>query len=100
VAGVHQYAVDAVWTGGSLALGTLVNPSAGVYKLDRFTLTAGDKSAIPVKIQNTLTVVSTVHGKPELLQVGSGKLLAIWPDNRSGATTELYAAPIDLKSCP
>lgn len=99
-AGVHQYAVDAVWADNALALGTLVSADASVYKLDRFTLTAGDKSALPVKVGGTVVVASTVHGRPELVMAGSGKLLALWPDSRAGATTELYAAPLTIKSCP
>jgi hypothetical protein len=96
--GVTQTAVELVWLGNSLALGSV---AGGVYTLDRYNLTAA-LNDVPGKIHAPVSIVSTpnVLGKPELVQAGTGKLLAIWPDNRWGNTTELYAAPIDLKACP
>jgi hypothetical protein len=93
-----RHGIDAVWTGDSLAVGTV---DSKTYQLRRFLLPS-DLNAIPTTFHNTVTVVPTANviGKTELVQAGAGKLLAIWPDDRWGSGSELYAAPIDLKACP
>jgi hypothetical protein len=90
--------VDAVWLGNSLAVGTVESKT---YQLRRYSLTS-DLNAVPSTFHNTVTVVPTANviGKTDLVQAGAGKLLAIWPDDRWGSGSELYAAPIDLKACP
>jgi hypothetical protein len=97
--GVSRSSIDTVWLGNSLALGSV---NAGVYELRRYTMPADLNATTAATFHNTVNIVSTpnVVSKPDLLQTGAGKLLAVWPDNRWGAASELYAAPIDLKACP
>jgi hypothetical protein len=85
------------WLGASLALATV---QKGTYQLRRFAI-PDDPNGSARSLHDPITVIATANviNKPEVVAAGAGKLLAIWQDNRWGATGELYAAPVDLKGC-
>jgi hypothetical protein len=85
------------WLGASLALATV---QKGTYQLRRFAI-PDDPNGSARSLHDPITVVPTANviNKPEVVAAGAGQLLAIWQDNRFGATGELYAAPVDLKGC-
>lgn len=98
---VIRVGMEATWIANSLAVATLNGVNGAKLELERVTMIAGDVLTPRVKkIHGPIDIVSTARGKAELVKAGADKLLAIWPDTRHGTTTELYAAPIDLKSCP
>ena len=81
--------------------GKLGYVTGNVYKLKRFKVSA-DLAVAPLPIHDVIDMVANpnVVEKPDLVQAGTSKLLAVWLDNRWGGMSELYAAPIDLKACP
>jgi hypothetical protein len=91
-------AFSTAWLGTSLALGTVQKKT---YQLRRFGIPS-DPNAAATSLHDPVSIVSTANvvNKPEIASAGTGKLLAIWQDDRWGTAGELYAAPIDLKGCP
>lgn len=85
------------WLGASLALATV---QKSTYQLRRFAI-PDDPNGSAKGLHDPITVVSTANviNRPEVVAAGASKLLAIWQDDRWGATGELYAAPVDLKGC-
>jgi hypothetical protein len=97
LSGTSATSFSTAWLGTSLALATV---EKSTYVLRRFGI-PDDPNGSPSSLHDPLTVVSTANviNKPEIVAAGAGQLLAIWQDNRFGATGELYAAPVDLKGC-
>lgn len=91
-------AFSSAWLGSSLALATVQKKT---YLLRRFGLT-NDPNGTATSLHDPVSIVSTANviNKPLIASAGSGKLIAIWQDDRWGTVGELYAAPIDLKGCP
>jgi hypothetical protein len=90
---------------GTLAIGWAQRPSTTTgsftFRMQRFSIPATTSSAL-TPIHNAIDILATQNTAPNdiaLVQAGSG-LLGVWADNRWGATREIYAAPINLNSCP
>lgn len=99
--------VNLAMTGSALAVGfserTSSTSTAYRYRVQRFGLPATLTTALPalhaaVDVVPTYTI--TDPGDVALTSAGSGRVLAVWSDNRWGSVRELYAAPVDLQSCP
>ena len=89
---------------GTIAVAWLQRPStSGSYalRLQRFAIPSTATSAL-TSIHNAVDVLPTQNtGVNDIALVSTGDaLVAIWADNRWGATREIYAAPINLQSCP
>lgn len=89
---------------GTLALGWIERPSTtGAYsfRLQRYAIPSTTSSFV-TPIHNAIDVLTTQNtGLGDVaLAPTSNALIAVWADNRWGATREIYAAPINLGSCP
>ena len=102
--------VYVVMVNGTVVLGwtqrnnTSSNNPAYRLRLQRFALPT-DSSSNLRPIGNVIDVTSSTHVGgylgAGLVATGPQSLLAVWADNRLGATSrEIYARPIDLKGCP
>lgn len=99
----------------TMARGTLAvalkygKPSSTDYalRLQRFKIPESSTSSALTSLHDTVEILPTSNlpdayneSRNFTLVTTSSGLLAIWADNRWGAAKEIYAAPIDLKSCP
>lgn len=103
---------SSVMVGGTLAVltqfraGNVVGDSS--LMLHRYSLPATAASKVFKRLHQPISVLAT-NNFPDtdnearnfsLVATGPSSLLAVWADNRWGASKEIYAAPIDLKACP
>jgi hypothetical protein len=93
---------------GSLAIAWKQRPTsntsaASTFRMQRFALPATLTSAL-TPIHGPIDILSTqnVPGSRNiaLVSTGTAGMLGVWADDRWGAAREIYAAPIDVKSCP
>jgi hypothetical protein len=70
--------------------------------MQRFAIPTTQSSTL-APIDNAIDILSTqntLFNNIELVATGPTSLLAVWSDNRWGTAREIYAAPIDVDSCP
>jgi hypothetical protein len=99
--------VNVAMNDAALALGWTERASSSAsayrYRVQRFSLPTALTSA-PVALHAAVDVLSTytitATDDVTLVASGTGGLVAIWSDSRWGTARELYAAPVDLQSCP
>jgi hypothetical protein len=94
--------LNVAWTHATTLGDSTTGPGPFDYRLQRFSLPSSPTSSAFVPLTAPVLILPTETdpraGNAVLLRAGTG-LLALWSDNRWGAS-ELYAAPIDLGSCP
>lgn len=94
---------------GALAIAFTNSPSSQ-YKTGPYGFSV-QRFAIPSSTGSTLTAIDRAvdvlaspsipqRGDMQIIASGQYSLLAVWADNRSSTSRELYARPIDLHTCP
>ncbi len=92
---------------GALSVAWKQRPSgaagAAMFRMQRFAIPATLTSAL-TPIHNAIDILPTqnIPGSRNiaLVSTGAAGMLGVWADDRWGAAREIYATPIDLKSCP
>ncbi len=77
----------------------LVELRQSLIRLYRFSLAQTGPTSLTALTAETLVLPTPNGVSLDAATAGPGKLLILWSDDRWGAE-ELYAAPVDLQSCP
>jgi hypothetical protein len=92
---------------GALAIAWKQRPTSNtaassMFRMQRFALPATLTSALtPIHGPIDILPTQNISGSRNIALVSTGAaMLGVWADDRWGATREIYAAPIDTKSCP